>query len=319
MSPPERGVFRVTRDQHDRRLDRVLRGLFRNVPLAAIMKSIRNGSVRVNGAKADVGLRLSEGGEVAHPWAAEIRGDAANWGPERTARRGELVTLFRNDCLWCVEKPAGLLAQPDKAGGDSLITRAWSQLRWERSDFRPALIGRLDRNVSGAEAIALNAPALRMMSESMRSGKIKKIYKAVVLGAAPLEGEISLPLLKDGRENLVRPASLEEGGRSALTRFRMLSSNGKYSLIEVELVTGRPHQASAHLASIGHPIAGDLKYGRGDAARRPGRLFLHACSLTFQGLPSLFGGMEKLVVESPVPEEFSVPFSPGYTEFQRSS
>ena len=306
MNPPERGVFRVTRDQHDRRLDRVLRGLFRNVPLAAIMKSIRNGSVRVNGAKAGVGLRLSEGDEVAHPWAAEICGDTASWGLECGARHDELVTLFRNDCLWCVEKPAGLLAQPDKAGGDSLITRAWSQLRWERLDFRPALIGRLDRNVSGIEAIAMNAPALRMMSESMRSGKIKKIYKAIVRGVTPPEGEISVPLLKDKRRNIVRPASPKEGGQEAFTRFRRLSSNGKYSLIEVELITGRPHQARAHLASIGHPIAGDLKYGRGDGTHPVGRLFLHACSLTFQDLPVLFGGMEKLVVESPVPEEFSI-------------
>jgi 23S rRNA pseudouridine955/2504/2580 synthase len=267
---------------------------------------MRNGSVRVNGAKADVGLRLSEGDEVAYPWAAEICGGTASRGLERGARHDELVTLFRNDCLWCVEKPVGLLAQPDKAGGDSLITRAWFQLRWERHDFRPALIGRLDRNVSGIEAIALNAPALRMLSESMRSGKIKKIYKAVVCGVAPREGEISVPLLKDKRRNLVRPASPGEGGRNALTRFRRLSSNGKYSLLEVELITGRPHQARAHLASVGHPIAGDLKYGGVDGAQRAGRLFLHAYSLTFQNLPAFFWGMEKLVVESPVPEEFSI-------------
>jgi 23S rRNA pseudouridine955/2504/2580 synthase len=269
------------------------------------MKSIRNGSVRVNGAKADGGLRLSEGDEVAFPWAAEIREDTANLGAKHGTWQDALVTLFRNDCLWCVEKPAGLLAQPDRADGDSLITRAWSQLLWERRDFKPALIGRLDRNVSGVEAIALCAPTLRALSESMRSGKIKKIYRALVRGVAPLDGEVSIPLLKDGRKNLVRPASREKGGQDALTRFRRLSSDGKYSLLEVELVTGRPHQARAHLACIGHPIAGDVKYGCGGGRRR-GRLFLHAYSLTFQDIPGISEGKERLVVESPLPEEFFI-------------
>jgi 23S rRNA pseudouridine955/2504/2580 synthase len=303
---PEGGAFRVTPDQDDRRLDRVLRGLFGNVPLAGIMKSIRNGSVRVNGARADGGLRLSEGDEVTFPWADETRADDAHSGPERQIRRERLVTLFRNDCLWCVEKPAGLLSQPDRAGGDSLITRAWSELLWERRDFRPALLGRLDRNVSGVEAIVLNAPALRILSETMRSGGIEKTYRAIVLGVAPQEGEISLPLLKDGRENFVRPASREDGGRDALTRFRRLGSNGRYSLLEVRLITGRPHQARAHLAAAGHPIAGDVKYGSERGTRRRGRLFLHAYSLAFQNLPVIFGGTEKLVVRSPLPEEFSM-------------
>jgi 23S rRNA-/tRNA-specific pseudouridylate synthase len=170
------------------------------------------------------------------------------------------------------------------------------------------MIGRLDRNVSGIEAIALCAPVLRALSESMRSGKIKKIYRALVWGAAPLSGEISVPLMKDERENFVRPASREEGGQSALTRFRRLSSDGKYSLLEVELVTGRPHQARAHLASIGRPIVGDVKYGYEDG-RREGRLFLHAYSLTFQGIPGISEGREELVVESPLPEEFSARLS----------
>jgi len=300
MNSPEAGSsFTATPDQADRRLDRVLRGLFRDVPLGAIMKAIRKGNVRLNGARTSVDARLSKGDLVAVPWTAQHQ----NHLTKKTGQDKKLATLFRNDDLWCVDKPAGLLSQPDKAGGDSLITRAWELLGWNRQDFRPALIGRLDRNASGVEAIAMNAPALRAMSEAMREGQINKIYAAVVRGDAPDEGEIDFPLIKDSRKNIVRKARPGEKGLFALTRFKKLSGNGRYSLLEVNLITGRSHQARVHLASAGYPIVGDIKYGlRGASGVR--RIMLHAQKISFSPDARLPDRLRGLEIVSPLPDNF---------------
>ena len=295
--------FKTTPDQADRRLDRVLRGLFRDVPLGAIMKAVRNGGVRLNGARTSVDARLSEGDLVSTPWPMDISPALhQNRLTKQTSEREiKLVTLFRNDDLWCVDKPAGLLSQPDRAGGDSLITRAWELLGWRRRDFRPALIGRLDRNASGVEAIAMNAPALRALSEAMREGNINKIYVAAVWGDTPEEGEIDIPLIKDSRKNIVRAARAGEKGLYALTRYKKISG-GKYSLLEVNLLTGRSHQARIHLASAGYPIVGDLKYGsRGTPGMR--RIMLHAQKISFS--PDVRpDGLRDLEVVSPLPDNF---------------
>jgi 23S rRNA pseudouridine955/2504/2580 synthase len=264
------------------------------------MKAVRDGSVRLNGKKTQVGARLCEGDRVETPWQAEERRSEF----ETIGRLGceNLVTLFRNGDLWCLEKPAGLLSQPDRRGGDSLITRAWGSLEWRRSDFRPALISRLDRNVSGVEAIAMNAPSLRAMSESMRRGRIGKIYVAVVHGDAPQTGEIAVPLCKDEGKNFVRPAAAGEKGRDAMTLFRKLSGGDGFSTLELRLATGRPHQARAHLACIGHPIVGDAKYGAAERGKR--RLMLHAHIMSFPESPELPGSLRGLEVVSPVPDDF---------------
>lgn len=291
--------FVVTADQADRRLDRVLRGLYPDVPLAAIMKALRTGGVRLNARKRDGAARLAQGDIVDVPWQDER--PAPQVLPEKTGTR--LKTLFRSDDLWCVEKPTGLLSQPDRKGGDSVITAAWSALSWTRADFRPALIHRLDRNVSGVMAIALNAPVLRTLSEQMREGRIRKLYRAVVRGTPPAHGTIDAPLYKDEARNTVR---VDARGKEALTRYRTLRSGNEYSLVELELVTGRPHQARAHLASIGHPIVGDEKYGEAAQGqkRRNGRLFLHASELFFQESPELPQELKGLTVKSEIPKEF---------------
>ncbi|MDR1965503.1 MAG: RluA family pseudouridine synthase [Synergistaceae bacterium] len=306
MRHPEKGAFKATRDQADRRLDRVLRGLFREVPLGSIMKAVRDGSVRVNGLACKGCDRLSEGDAVTLPWPVRDEFHEPPSGEARStpALCPEAPTIFKNGDIWCVDKPAGLLSQPDRAGGDSLITRAWKALNWVRNDFRPAVIGRLDRNVSGVVAIALNAPALRAMSESMRASEIRKIYLAVVSGDAPTDGEISIPLHKEADGNFVRAARPSEAGLNALTRFRKLRSNGKYSLLEVELLTGRPHQARVHLACAGHPIVGDRKYGARACRAFADRPMLHSFSMSFPDSSHLPEGVRGLVAVSPAPQFF---------------
>ena len=250
----------------------MLRTLWPQVPLGAIMKAIRKGEVRLDAKKAAQDTRLEEGQFLQVPWDDELPHAA----PETRKNFAPLETLYRDDFAWIVNKPAGLLTQPDEKDGDSLITRALAEPRWTRADFRPATVQRLDRNTSGAVLIALTGKAQRLLSEMIRERRIHKTYWAVVSGDLPASGEIDSPLLKDPQANKV---SIDERGQKALTRFRRLAAGKHYCLAELELVTGRPHQARAHLASIGCPILGGVKYGGdGKVARRP---LLHARFVEF--------------------------------------
>lgn len=257
------------------------------------MRALRTGAVRVDGRKCGGDARLASGSVVMVPW-----GDATDERRAPDLSVGELDTIYRDDDVWILNKPSGLLAQPDRRGGDSLITRVWGALGWSRNDFRPALVSRLDRNVSGVSIAALASPALRALSESFRVGDVKKIYRAIVDGTPPASGEVDAPLLKSGDDNTVR---VDDSGRPSLTRFTTLSSKGGRSLVELELVTGRPHQARVHMAHIGCPIVGDRKYGSADGARR---ILLHAYSITFASHGGLPAGIRGRSFVAPMPSLF---------------
>ena len=289
--------LKISADNDGRRVDRVLRTLWPQVPLGAIMKAVRTGEVRLDGKKTKADARLEEGQLLYVPWEEESGGQKTDGGAEKTAKKPPLETLYRDDYLWVVNKPAGLLTQPDIKGGDSLITRALAELGWSRSDYRPATLQRLDRNTTGAVIIALTGAAQRHLAELIREHKIRKLYHAVVEGIAEESGRIDLPLLKDGAANTVRP---DREGQPALTLYRRLSTSGMRSVVEAELVTGRPHQARVHLAAIGHPIVGDTKYGSGRGAKRP---LLHARTIIFPTDAELPAGLRGSAVTAPLPAD----------------
>ena len=268
--------FYITSDQSGRRIDRLLRNMWPQVPLGALMKAIRTGEVRLDAKKVKPDTRVDEGQFLQVPWNEDMPAESSTKEKVSSLRHERLKTIYKDEYLWIINKPAGLLTQPDTKNGDSIITRVLEELNWTRSDFRPSTVQRLDRNTSGAVIVALTGPSLRYLSELIRERKIKKIYRAVVEGNINESGEIDLPLLKDQAGNIVK---VNDMGQSALTRYRKISSLKNRSAVEAELVTGRPHQARVHFAAIGHPIIGDRKYGGDDRlAKRP---LLHAYSVAF--------------------------------------
>lgn len=284
--------FYITKDQAERRLDRLLRTMYPGVSLGAIMKAIRKGDVRLDAKKAASDTRLAEGQFLQVPW--ETKTQKIDMSQESNNIETTLDVVYEDDYVIAVNKPAGLLTQPDVKGGDSLITRVLQYLKWSRTDFRPSSVQRLDRNTSGIILVPVTAKALRYLSELIRERRIKKIYKAVVMGSVPNEGEISVPLLKDSITNTVKPDST---GQSALTRYKKIESNGNISTVELELVTGRPHQARVHMAYIGHPIVGDVKY-EGVPGTRP---LLHAFSLEFEHDKNLPCPLRGAVITASIP------------------
>ena len=286
--------FHITRDQAGRRLDRLLRSLWPQVPLGAVMKALRKGEVRLDAKKAAPETRLAEGQFLQVPWDDE---QPAAPVPAVSAKFPPLATVCRDDYVWIVNKPAGLLTQPDEKGGDSLITRALAELNWTRTDFHPSTVQRLDRNTSGVVLVALTGEAQRHLSELIRDRRVSKVYRAVAEGEVPASGEIDLPLLKDPETNVVK---VDEAGQKALSRYQRLGGGAGWSAVEVELVTGRPHQARVHLSAIGHPLLGDFKYGCGRGAKRP---LLHAYSVEFPDDGALPADIRGKTFTAPLPED----------------
>ncbi len=308
----------ITAAEADQRLDRFLRKLLRDVPLGAIFKHLRAGRIRVDGARCKPEMRLVEGMRVSLQLAEQdlagtrVKGprnsprDQA--GPRPLAGRSVPVELrprivFRDEDLLVVDKPAGLLVQGAKRNEANLT--AWldhKRLGLRTATFAPAPAHRLDRGTSGLVAIGLSPRGLRGLTEAFRDGRTEKVYLAVVEGQ-PVDaaGSICEPLLEVRAESAVGArVRVDAAGRAAHTEYELAAELEGRALLRLRLHTGRKHQLRAHLAHVGHPIVGDVRYGA--RARRDGRFLLHAFRLA---LPHPVSG-EWMEFEAAPPADFPV-------------
>lgn len=277
----------IPADDAGQRLDRYLRKLLPRATLAHVFKLIRTGTVRVNGARAQVHARLQEGDEVILDLpAARLDGLMARQpiGSGRGHPRDSLHLLLKDDDILAINKPAGLAVHGGSGvGSDHLIARVHARFsEGAARTFRPAPAHRLDRETSGVLLIGRSARGLRGLTELLRRGAVRKRYWAVVEGEPePRQGTMEAPLERaDARRG---PKARRTGtGRRARSEYRVLASSRGRSLVQVDLGTGRTHQIRAHLAALGCPLLGDRRYGaRGRLpGGRPG-FCLHAAELVF--------------------------------------
>jgi 23S rRNA pseudouridine1911/1915/1917 synthase len=168
--------------------------------------------------------------------------------------------IYEDNHLLIVQKPPGSLAQPDGSGRPDLLTWAGDYLA--RNKTGRAFVGlthRLDRAVGGVMALAKTSKAAARLSREFRERRIRKLYLALVTGSPPeAESRLGQLLVRDG--NLTRPAAPGEAGSEAVLTFRLKRRLGPLSLLEVDLETGFKHQIRAQLASMGFPVAGDVRY-----------------------------------------------------------
>ena len=283
------------------RLDRWFR---RHYPLLAhgrLEKLLRTGQVRVDGKRAKAGDRVEPGQAIRVPPIADARPADA---PHRPSPRDEAAlrdrVIYRDDWAIVIDKPPGLAVQ----GGTNTerhVDQLLDGLRFGSTE-RPRLVHRLDKDTSGILLIARSPAAAAHFTRAFRDKTTRKIYWAAVVGAPEMaQGRIELALAKlPGRGGeRVRPD--EEGGKNAVTYYRVVDGAGeRLSWLALLPVTGRTHQLRAHCAALGTPILGDGKYG-GSAARfavggAAHRLHLHARSLA---IPHPDGGI--LRVTAPLP------------------
>jgi 23S rRNA pseudouridine955/2504/2580 synthase len=285
----------VDEESTGQRLDNFLMRHLKGVPKTHIYRIIRSGEVRINKGRASADTRVASGDEVRLP---PVRiSDKVAEKAERPAPGREFPLLFEDDSLLAIDKPAGVAVH----GGSGVSFGVIEQLRQARPQAKLLeLVHRLDRDTSGILLVAKKRSALRHLQDQFRERETGKTYLALVKGDWPTKLKvIDQPLLKfllqgqDGSEGerRVRVTTPEDpDGMRSITLVNVSRRLPGATLLEVTIKTGRTHQIRVHLASQGHPIAGDDKYGDFEwnrqlqkPGRNPGlkRMFLHAWRLQF--------------------------------------
>jgi 23S rRNA pseudouridine955/2504/2580 synthase len=284
-------TFTVSPDAAGQRLDKLVRKALRDVPLSHVYKMFRTRKIRVNGSRGRAEQVVAAGDAVV------IRGDEEQLLAKAEPRRGAVAAaptfgvLHEDADLLAVDKPAGLAAHPGTGiEGATLVEMSRAYLKvpddLPPTEFKPSPAHRLDRDTSGVVLVAKTRKAMVSLGEMFTSGEgVEKTYLALVKGKMPKEaGTIDLPLSEHeqtGRSKAARGVNFQE----AVTRWRVVSSMKEASLLSVTLLTGRTHQIRRHLEAVGHPVAGDRRYGdfawNRAARQRWGlrRMFLHAWRL----------------------------------------
>jgi 23S rRNA pseudouridine955/2504/2580 synthase len=301
---PKESVRKVKIDDSHagQRLDNYLLGQLKGVPKSRVYKLVRGGEVRVNGGRAEVGLRLEEGDEVRIPPVRQGRASTVTRSLPRDVARLAPRILYKDDYLLVLDKPSGMAVH----GGSGISRGVIEQLRLEFPEHRfMELAHRLDRETSGVLVVALKRGALTGLHDMFREHEVDKRYLVLATGRWRDQlRNVKLSLHKYVTAEGERRVSVNEGGQSAHTVFRRLKTWPGFALLEAELKTGRTHQIRVHLAHLKHPIAGDDKYGnfalnKELAAQGLKRMFLHAASLSFRHPVT----DQALKLEAPLPDD----------------
>ncbi len=283
------------------RIDNFLVKHLKGVPKSRIYRMLREGEVRVSGRRAKPEYKVAEGDEIRIP-PVRVAEKADTPAPSPVGQPLLDRVIYRDDALLVIDKPAGQAVH----GGSGVSLGVIEQLRQELAQEQPQvkfleLAHRLDRETSGVLVLALKRSALVEMHRMLREGEPKKTYLALATGHwRDAVRHVKLPLLRYEAEG-ERRVRVDDDGQRAHTLFRLRHHYDAFTLLEAELKTGRTHQIRVHLAALGHPIAGDDKYGSPEANRalkKQGlrRMFLHAARLEIKH--PLTGAA--LVVEAPL-------------------
>jgi 23S rRNA pseudouridine955/2504/2580 synthase len=260
----------IDHNNANQRLDKFLYRYLGKPPKSFIHKMLRKKSITVNKTKAEGSYMLAPGDEVTFFVSLETLAKFSK--PPKTYPKGHVDIIFEDENIILINKPTNLLTQPNEPNADSLIGRV-TNIR--KGGFVPVSINRLDRNTTGLVVCAKNLPAAQKLSKLMHDGGIQKTYLAVVHGRVKEETELRGFITKDKLKNIsvICGDSISES-KSVVTKVFPLSYDAckDVTCLKIHLETGRSHQIRAHLKSIGHPIAGDKKYG----GKGAGRQLLHA-------------------------------------------
>lgn len=300
-------TFKIGPDDVGVRLDAFLASQIQGWSRARLQRLIEAEDVLVNGKLAKPSYKLREHDDIE----VELTSPAVtSFTPEAIP----IEIVYEDDTLVVVNKPAGMVVHPAAGIQSGTLANALAhhfQQLPNAASVRPGIVHRLDRDTSGLLVVAKTEAALEHLSDQFRARSVYKSYAALVHGRVVSEtGRIDQPLARDP-SNRTRMAVVR-GGRSALSIFRVKRHFHRFTLLDVELKTGRTHQIRVHLAWVKHPVVGDETYGGGrdntiqnpklkSQVRSLGRHFLHAEKLAF----SHPGTGERVQFQSPLPPELS--------------
>ena len=315
----------IEKNEAGQRLDKFLAKYMNEAAKSFFYKMMRKKNITLNGKKCEGNEKLAEG-DVVKLFLAEDTIEKFSSVQVQEVKKVDLDILYEDDEIILVNKPAGMLSQKAKETDESLVEYLIDYLLGSGKltesglrAFRPSVCNRLDRNTSGIVAAGKSLAGLQMLSGVFKDRSIHKYYQCLVSGEIRDVKTVDGWLLKDEKKNQVRILTDVEakrfGGRGGdeepkriRTKYEPIATDGRFTLLKVTLLTGRSHQIRAHLASLGHPIVGDSKYGGVSKVNPSGRTvkyqLLHSYRLEFPKLAEPFAYLSGRVFEAPLPGYF---------------
>lgn len=328
----------VTSNQAGQRLDKLLHKILPEAGSSFLYKMLRKKNITLNGKKAEGKEMVAVGDTIAFYFSDEtyqkFRGKSpADNTTQANAVHSEyedyrkaydslkgIAVLYEDDDFCILNKPAGILVQ--KASPKDLSLNEWllgyllktNKNYWETElgKFKPSICNRLDRNTSGIVLCGKSLAGSQYLNRIIKERSIRKFYRTICVGSITASELIQGYLVKDEKTNKVTVTSKKQNDeQSAIeTAYTPIKNSGKYTLLEVELITGKTHQIRAHLASIGHPLIGDAKYGYEKINRQFSNVslhsqLLHAYRIEFPECTEGIGtAISAKVITAPIPTMF---------------
>lgn len=315
----------IEKNEAGQRLDKFLAKYMNEASKSFFYKMMRKKNITLNGKKCEGNEKLAEG-DVVKLFLADDTIEKFSSVQVQEVKKVDLDILYEDDEIILVNKPAGMLSQKAKETDESLVEYLIDYLLGSGKltesglrAFRPSVCNRLDRNTSGIVAAGKSLAGLQMLSGVFKDRSIHKYYQCLVSGEIRDVKTVDGWLLKDEKKNQVRILTDVEAKRfegkggdeepkRIRTKYEPIATDGRFTLLRVTLLTGRSHQIRAHLASLGHPIVGDFKYGGVSKVNPSGRTvkyqLLHSYRLEFPKLAEPFVYLSGRVFEAPLPGYF---------------
>lgn len=298
------------------RLDKLLAKYLNKASKGFLYKMLRKKNITLNGKKASGSEMLKAGDEVKLFLADETIDKFTEIKSENV--HVDFQVIYEDAHILLVNKPAGVLSQKAKEGDSSLVEGIITYLlesgaikHEDLRSFRPSVCNRLDRNTSGLVIAGKSLLGLQEMSRALKMREMDKHYLCVVAGRIETARDIEGYLRKDPKTNKVTVTKEAAAEAAPIhTAYLPLVSNHRCTLLDVKLITGRTHQIRAHLASEGHPILGDQKYGdrtKNEWCRSAYHIsaqMLHSRCLTFPTFEGALADLSGRTFTAPLPERF---------------
>lgn len=307
----------VSSNEAGQRFDKLLAKYLNEAPKSFIYKMLRKKNIVLNGKKATGNEKLVVGDQIKLFLADDTIEKFSKVEIQRTKQM--LDILYEDENILLINKPVGMLSQKATEKDESLVEHVISYLldsgQLKESDlrsFKPSICNRLDRNTSGLVVAGKSLAGLQKMGELFKDRSMCKFYRCLVVGEVREKQYVKGFLYKNEQTNKVTVEKKEfKDSLPIETEYSPIWSNGKITLLEVHLITGRTHQIRAHLASQNHPIIGDYKYGVkkvNDSFKEKYKLesqLLHAYRLEMPVLEGTFQNISEKQFVAPIPKLFS--------------
>ena len=288
----------INEEQQGKRIDGVIAEYTTELSRNTVQRLIEEEQIKVNGNKIKPSYKtnLNDEIDINIPKAKEI---------DLKPQNIPLEVLYEDSDIIVINKPKGMVVHPANGNPDgtlvnAIMAKCKDSLSGIGGEIRPGIVHRLDKDTSGVIIVAKNDKAHIKLSEDLKNHKIKKTYIALVRGIIKEnEATINMPIGRSKQDR--KKMAVDKNGKKAITHFKVLKRyNEKYTLLEINIETGRTHQIRVHLSHIGYPIIGDTTYSNGKNEWGVIGQCLHAKSLKFEH--PITG--KEMLIEADLPEYF---------------